>query len=561
MADEKVDKAYICLEGKVKGKCPSLALEEQEFSLLALAYDSGIQAECKKALLDKSNDDGCWPKSACTLKETSIAVLALQRIGADTSKQEDWLTRQNKTPDELLWFLEIDSPEETTCKISYDANLTQNTLTMYSDKRLSLSSSGCFSVENSYWLKIKSGCLNKNFKVSCDKSFISTLLYKKSGIDSNAWNVPSDTKSASANGVTENQVSSVCFEQNNRCDYEGSLWATLALSKKQDINSFLPYLIALAPDNERYNPPAFLYILTGSDEYLNNIRGKQTPAGFWDLSSYGKFYDTSLSLLALGAGDDLAEKSRDWLLSVQGNDGCWQSTKTIADTGFVLYSAWPKTPKLSPDIKYCEDGKYCSSRIECLDVGGNVLDDYSCRDLRICCSKQVTQKTCDEEEGVICKSDEECDGDYIVSAVESRCCSGTCKKLKVSECEAQNFSCKPECLDDEESKIFDCPANICCGKKSSSYWWIYVLVILIILIILGIIFRNQLRLWLFQIRNKFKKGPVTGTRPPFPPHPPSGMPVRRQILPRQMTQPLRQAKSKVDQELEDTLKKLKEMSK
>ena len=98
--------------------------------------------------------------------------------------------------------------------------------------------------------------------------------------------------------------------------------------------------------------------------------------------------------------------------------------------------------------------------------------------------------------------------------------------------------------------------------------WIFILIIAIILIALGIVFRKKLRIFLFKIKGGFKKGPVSRTRPAFPP---VGPPQLRKMFPTRMPrQPLglrrpvgRPGKpgTKTDKELEETMKKLKEMSK
>ena len=575
--DENIAKAYSCLSGKVKDKCSQLTLEEQVFSLLALSYDSTIQGQCKSALMGNSKDQECWPKSACTLRETALATIALNYIGSGASKPEEWLISKNVTPSELTWYLEIDAQEASTCTIKYDtSNSTATTVYIGADKKLSTSgSASCLSVSTpNYWLQISQSCLDKNFRVSCDKDFITTLLYKKTGSD--IWHVSSQTKSSSSGGTTENQVNSKCFKLSGSCDYEGSLWTALALQKNHDVTSYLPYLIALSSDNEKLNPYAFLYILTGSDEYLSSIRSSSKDSnGLWTLSSsYGKYYDTALSLLALQQlNDDQAEAAKTFLLEHEATDGCWQSTRTTADTAFLLYAGWPKIPvSVSPEIDYCEDfEKYCISQVECSDTGGEVLGNYACREnaLKICCSKQAIQKTCADKNGVVCETDENCDGDLVSSTDSSNCCQGECKKQVVSTCETNGFSCKSACSTSEETKSGDCPGtDFCCGIKTTttSYWWIWLLVILIIFLVLAIIFRNRLRLWLFQARNKFRKGPVTQTRPGFPPAPTAGSAqfrpmAQRPVYARPQARPSSRPSSKTDKELEETLKKLREMSK
>ncbi|MBU3913346.1 MAG: hypothetical protein KKE50_04595 [Nanoarchaeota archaeon] len=581
----KVDKAYTCLEGKVSGKCATLTLDEQLFSLLALSYDSGIATSCKSALIANSNNQMCWPKSGCKLKETAIATIAMNYIGADASKPEAWLLNQTKIPTDLNWYLEIDSRDATSCAIKYDtSNSTSNTVQMGADKKLSISGSGsCFSLANgNYWLQISNSCLGKTFRVSCDKDFFTALLYKKQSSD--VWHISSNTQSASASGTTENKVVSLCFKQGSDCDYEGSLWATLALQRNNPVDSYVPYLIANAQDNAKYSPYSFLQKIAPADEFLVNIRNLQNPSGFWDINSgYGRYYDTSLAIIGLReiSDDPQVQESKDWLQSAQASDGCWQ---TIKDTAFILYSAWPREPSFGGGgitNDYCEDyGKSCASNTECVDAGGEVLGNYECREdsLKICCSIQVAQKTCADKGGVKCSSTEDCSGDgSLVSASDStRCCiGGTCEEREQASCEVDTtFQCKSTCAADEEIKTgseFSCTGGeFCCALKiqaKKSYWWIWLLIFLIILVVLGIVFRNQLRVYLFKLRSGGKSSSVQQTRPPFPPMSsmPRGMQMRPMprpgMPPSSSSRPPAQKGSKIDQELEETLKKLKEMSK
>ena len=114
---DKIDKAYSCLENQIQEKtCEDLSVEEQAFSLLAVG-------KCKSELQDNSKDNECWPSSGCRLRDTSLALLALDGAGSSTNDAEDWLVSQKKTPSELIWYLEIDSNEETKCKISYDGTV------------------------------------------------------------------------------------------------------------------------------------------------------------------------------------------------------------------------------------------------------------------------------------------------------------------------------------------------------------------------------------------------------------------------------------------------------
>jgi len=550
------EKGYSCLKSKLGSNCGGTDnVEQLSFSLLAMAYDSS-QSNCKSALLNKKTNEN-WNNN---IKQTSLAILALNNIGQDTNKQETWLLSKTKTPTELEWYLEIEASQASSCDITYDSSA--RTINIGDNKKISSDAGSCLTrAYENYWLKVSDSCLNKNFTVSCNKDFISTLLYKKA--NSNTWYVSSDVKSASAGAKTENRVDSSCFGT-SACDYEGSLWAVLALQKTDNnITKFLPYLIALAEDNEKYFPSSLLYYLANSDNDLQQILNSQKTQGYWDFS-VNKFYDTALALLALS--ESQAEtKAKEWLAQEQASNGCWNSGN-IKDTAFLLWAGWPKTPiQTGVEEADCEKyNHYCTTNAECLDAGGNKLDNYLCPSPKVCCDKQAIE-TCSEKGGKVCSTGETCDISEITASDTSKCCTGSCVS-ETSECEQQDYSCRASCLTGEETASYDCSGTDVCCKPTTTpsgiAWWIWVLIILIILVVLGIIFRNRLRVFLFKSRGGVKSSGVTMTRPPF--IPPSAMPTGlRRMIPPMSRAPIRQVRpaTRTDKELEETLRKLKEMSK
>ena len=408
-------------------------------------------------------------------------------------------------------------------------------------------------------------------------SFISTLLYKKTTGDT--IYVSSQTESASADGETEHTVNSYCLSTSSNCDYEGSLWATFVLSQTgNDISEFLPYLIAMADEdaNQKYLPSAFLLMITDSSEYITTLTNEQKTEGYWQTSdSNSRYYDTALALLALySINTDQADAAKTWLFDVQEDSGCWRNN--IADTAFILYALSPRalSKEGGGDTEDCEDyKKYCESPVDCAQ--DNVLDSYSCYGGKVCCSVSSGDKTCDDRGGLVCSENQQCTGATVEASDSTDCCLGSCITQEENECENQNYDCKTSCLDDEEEKSYTCTGGeTCCGvKPKPSYWWIWLLVILIILLVLAIIFRNQLKIWFFRIKNKFKRGPAptrVGPGPRFPPAPPGaprGRMMPRMILPWQQRRPagrpgpVARPASKTDRELEETLRKLKEMAK
>lgn len=551
-----LDKAEACLKDGLGDNCAGSDNTEQlAFSLLAIAHDSSVQQDCKKALLDNKDTDN-WNDN---IKQTSLAVIALNNIKYNTDDETDWLIEQETTAEDLEWFLEIDADEETECEVDGDkVRIDEN-------KKITQESTSCFSkAQDDYWLKVKSDCYDENFTISCDKEFKTTLLYRrKSG---STYYVSTNTHSASAGDSTEEKINAYCFGSSD-CDYESTLWAALALkSADKDINKYLPYLIALKESNGKYLPSAILYILTTYEEYSADLSSLQKSGGYWKVSG-NEYYDTALALLALG--DKVAE-TEDWLSNEQSSSsGCWGGIK---DTAFLFYALSDKTPASGGGIDFsdCEDaGYYCTFPGNCDDE--DILDNYDCNLPEICCKIQPDEKTCAQFGGYKCKTDEICPNDNLYHASDSaRCCKVECTAKEISECEEADGFCREICEDDEEETDDACDSSfdVCCTKKekSSYLWLIILLIILIILVVLTIIFREQLKIWFFRIKNKFRKGPVTQQkRPPFPPSRPGPIQrlIPRQIIPRQFRPPMRAPprRKPVSKELDETLKKLKDMSK
>jgi len=562
-ANDTSEKAYSCLESKVVDKCSTLTSEEKIFSLLAIN-------SCKTELISDSLGGQCWPNVGCKIKTTAQAILALNRVNADTLSAENWLKSQSVVSSDLDWFLQVDSDVETSCTVTYSEGTY--TFTIEDDKTLSGNTGTCLKVYNNYWLKISPSCYDLEFRVSCRESFLTSLLYKKK--TSSTIYVSQKTNSASGEGTITEKVSSSCFKEGSSCNYEGTLWAAVVLDyRKYDVSSYIPYLVAMAdePSNVKYLPEAFLYSLT--DDFRIELLAKQVENKWWAASG-DKFYDTAIALLPF-QNEELSEKTNsiDWLSEVQGSDGCWQGN--IRNTAFLLYSIWPKKISVPSTAKDCEDSGYdCISNTACTDASGTQLTDYTgCFGTNICCSKPRLIESCSDQGGELCDSGEDCLGGSFVSSPEGECCvGGECgtAQQETSECELEGGYCRSTCYSNEEYSAYSCSSGNCCVQKKagSNILVVIILAVLIFLVLLGIIFRKKLRA--FFSRRKLGKGKPRGPpgRPVFFPPPSRRIypgPAQRRILvqPRQpVRQPVRQpAKSAKKSEVEDVLKKLKEIGK
>ncbi len=574
-----VDKAYQCLENEVKDKT-TLSLQEAVFSTLALGYKKNLDDKIKS---EQTSGIECWPKSECKLKDSAQVAMAYKRIGRDSSGVEKWLLSKNSTSSDLTWYVEIDiaNHEAAECTLKYDNS--ERKINVLDDMKLSGNPGNCFSISASgYWLSMKESCFDKEFEISCNQDFITALLYEKKA--GGIVYVTEGTHSASSLGTTSEKVSAKCFKSGNSCDYEGSLWAALTLHKSgRDTGAYIPYLLALAENNQRYFPQAFLYILTAGENQYSEVIQNQKQGKYWEIvgGSYNRFYDTSLGMLSLsGSSASELENTKSYLLSIQTKEGCWNNNN-IRDTAFILYSGWgknvPGAGGTGTGSALCGavPGQSCEIGSECTSAGGRILSNFECSGVGVCCSVRVGEPRCVEQGGILCSSNQKCDGRILGSSDSEVCCRDACINILEEEntCEIFGGECKTSCSINEEEDIGQsCSVGgVCCitkSKGSNLLVWIIVLIILIILVALAIIFRDKLRVWWYKFKGKTKITSIIkpGT-PPFSSPPQQYKPSIRTPIRRAtggvVRPPLRRPmpRTSKDSEFEETLKKLKEMSK
>ena len=337
----QLNNGFACLSSQV-GDCSAASIGEQIFTSLA-------DGKCVSNIVGSESTAGCWPTNSCDIKTTAQAVLALHNAGQSTSTSQAWLATQIlKTPN-LNWYMQINTNSNSQCTITYTG--TPYTITLNADKSISANGNGagsCLSIASN-WLLVSPSCYGTQFQISCNQSFTQTNLYQRQNYPT--IYVSSSSHSAPSGGKVFDTINSSCFGSGNTCNFEASLWASIALdSIGVDISPFLPYLTVMATDSttQQYLPYSFLYALTNSSDYLNTLLAQQKTVdnqNYWDAgSNYGAYYDTALALLPLQSQNPSEKQNAvDWLMSNQGSDGCWNSD-SIPDTAFILFSLGFKHP-------------------------------------------------------------------------------------------------------------------------------------------------------------------------------------------------------------------------
>ncbi|RMD65589.1 hypothetical protein D6817_05755, partial [Candidatus Pacearchaeota archaeon] len=351
--DDVASKAMQCLSDLLSER-DSISLQEAVFASLAGATDGKIPITINST---KSQTEECWPAGGCTVRDTAQVMITKIRNGEDVEGIKEWLLSKVGPAQGLTWYLEITIPsrQEATCRVRAEdpqtGDASEARITVHEDLTLSGNTGACFTLANSnYWLMINQNCLDKVFKIACDNQdddFITNLAYQREG-GGVVFISPvshSGTGSSDASSFTTEEVKAKCFKQGNACDYEGSLWATLALNYyAQDVSEFTPYLHALAEDNVRYLPYAFVYLIDGRDDdftrmlsFISRFEGRFV----WDVpnTAYNRFYDTALALLAMGQRDSgLRGSVISELADLQGDNGCWNNNN-LRDTAFLIFGA------------------------------------------------------------------------------------------------------------------------------------------------------------------------------------------------------------------------------
>ena len=564
-----IDDAYKCLRNQTSGK--TLSLKEAVFTTLALGGQENFNKV--EALKDTNS---CWPKGACTLKETAQALLAYRGVGQNTDAIKNWILTKNTTTNELKWLLQIDISNKvrSVCTIKDGRTPgTTSTITILGNSQIQGTPGSCFTLDQgNYMLRVNPSCLRNEFEISCDQDFVTSILYQKA-TGGTLFILP-EAHSAASLGSTKEKINGECLRTGTGglCDYEGTLWGALVLQKVEvDISRFTPYLLALADDNNRYFPSAFLYALVGGDDQYDLIIQQQKQGKFWEITGAkdGRYYDTSLAMLSLADRTEI-DSTKEYLLSIQTKDGCWNNNN-IRDTAFILYSGWPRNVASTgaASSSPCEAPSYsCENLIACTNAGGTTVDLECPNALQFCCTVAVREETCSEKEGLLCSSGQDCTGGTFGASADGPCCiGGTCEDVQQAEdtCTPNGGTCKATCNSDEESSVETCSigGETCCVVIGGGSGWIIILIILIVLAAIGIIFRNKLKMWWYKIAEKFRKKPEAQATRPMSPGQQSGSYPRQMTQQRPMNQamPARQIRPVAkDKEMEEALKKLRDMA-
>lgn len=501
-----MQKAWSCLHTKVNSS-QGISLDSAMASLLAIYPEKNALNAYYAKKLTPSATTACWPNSGCTVKDTAKATLVAKRLGNDTSPMINWLSTKIVGSSDLTWFIQImtENNGADDCQIQHDG--VAYSVKIREDMKVEFgagSTSSCLQISGTgYSVQIKNECSEKDFLVSCTKPYSANLLFTKSSTPGTIY-VSSETKSGNdINEPVTLQIGVKCFiGPNGACDYESTLWAASAYKvANNDTAEFVPYLLALSQDNNRFLPNAFLYTLTANSEYSSRLLGDRgvgsVPTGMWKMSSQNDvYYDTGLALVHLGGEASSVsglEGTKASLAQLQMSDGCWNNDNMFS-TAMIIWGWKPEAyiPGESYGGLGCGDG-YCNETAG--ETHENCPGDCKCDNNLVCnASLGETHDNCAgdcpcnfdgfcnvtaNENHANCAGDCYCGnglcetGENVTSCyADCACGNGNCDEL-VGE---TNASCATDCrCGDSTCERWEspsiCPQDCSCGNHICD--WLY----------------------------------------------------------------------------------------
>ena len=483
------------------------------------------------------------------VKDSAFATLALHRSGEDVTPEINWLKSQQIVAfDDGNWYvqLKINEGQEGECTIN--------------NKEFDFLE-GLETAPNcgpSHWIDyeecIKDDLISTYEEISMQCTDLgspqSVAIYKSNNgdfflFDQSSYRHPLEIK----NGCFPNV-------QGINCDCDNSGYAGWVLTRLREDTLIIPYMNFGCPSNPVTN--SFLYILTSSPTYLNELKQNQAGDGSWGEENYGgDLRATTLALLALNGHSGTSEviqEGKTWIESQQSEmDGSWNSN--IEDTALILYvlysDAFSNIPSdTASDVvcgdailegnEDCEEISYntCSLTevcVECTCVAGNETDAPI--DVPSECGNGVCDTGFSGETCINCPED----------------CADLCAAADdVDDAEDD----EPFFCDDDDDCYFDeeCKDGECVPKKAGG-WLKWLIIILSIILGLGIFYYVYMKYF------KGKLGKPKPSMPSQPKQPPFKM-ARSSIPARQPTAGYpSKREQRMEGDLEKSLKNARELLK
>src|SRR3989338_3317661 len=107
-----------------------------------------------------------------------VAFILLDLWSVSAQSNQAGQTAVCTDPKKFNWFIQIDINDHSSAECMLKYSDEERKIRINSDMTLDGNAGSCLDkAYGGYWLKIKESCLDKKFSISCDKDFISALVY------------------------------------------------------------------------------------------------------------------------------------------------------------------------------------------------------------------------------------------------------------------------------------------------------------------------------------------------------------------------------------------------
>ena len=400
----------------------SLALKSSAYSSKAQALITSLQS--------RMDEEGCFPKDNCNVRDTAFALIALNDFNKPVDKLASWLKKASSSSGSVgNWFVQVTTENTGICKFSSgnfskEVTVNDNQNTDCGSPWISVGSGQCFNID-----------LSKNpvtdISVDCsalnDPDAIISLL----SIKENEFSIISQP----IGSFVTLSVNDFCWgaQEGASCDLDSTAYAYWALSELTNIE-VPPFLASAQSKNALHY--AILHQSTNQQVYLNWLAQNQNQAGYWDDQSIFKTAIASYSLES-SLRTNISKKSLDWLGSQQRDTGSFSND--VYDTSAVIYFT---TPRVSGGGFGGLGTRICGDNTLDVDLGEECdgLDDDACSGQ---CVAPGLPNECTCEAAAACLTNDDCGSLFCDSSTghcveclrNTDCSSGEVCNLRTNTCE------------------------------------------------------------------------------------------------------------------------------
>src|SRR3989338_3660825 len=535
---------------------------DEAAAIIALLGESsgelgGLVEELKK----RENENHCWPKEGCRVKDTALGTLALSLSGQDVTEEVKWLKESKiSMGNKGEWWIVLKSNTNGTCVTTYNTK----------QKNFDIQDDIIKQARGQYHINLLDIDPNINRvvtpKISVDCStmpnVIIALVYKP---DTNTFFIQ-ESQSVTNTDLIINNACYPISRRTNTCDFESTAFATWAL-------------LELQTEEDRENIGTTIYLESSVKQgdsiqlaLLNRVLLKlsNVQQSFLELLAQqqrqdGSFnndvYATSLSLLGLQGTDktDNIARAADYLTRRVSKDGSWnRDVRNTAYALLALHGTDLGRREVKPIGGSSGRREICGNGIDDNQNGIEDCGEQLCSDDQSC--KCVNNKQDGDEEGI------DCGGNCGNKCADTTDGTETTGCILDSDCNSGEGCQSGICI----IKNDDTDATLPTSTDEGSSWWIWLLIILLILLAgFGVFYVKYVKTGKIVLKDIFKKKKKQtfdeykrmSEFKPAQPRPMNTQNNNQRMATQPRITPQRAIKSKEEEELERSLKEAEKLIK